>query len=133
MFRFVAPVLAIAAALCLAPAAGAVPFDQNPVLFVHGIEGSGAQFESQKMRFTSNGYPEGWIDEVDYNSTRAVADKSEVDQQIDTAIAALKQRTGRSQVDVGIIATSCRLGVRRSSRTSRLGRCLAARSKPRRR
>jgi hypothetical protein len=48
----------------------------------------------------SNGYPAGWFDEVDYNSTRAVADKSEVHQQIDGAIAALKQRTGKSQVDV---------------------------------
>src|SRR3954452_16781896 len=82
------------------PAGARATFDQNPVLFVHGIEGSGAQFESQKMRFMSNRYPEAWIDEVDYNSTRAVADKSEVDQQIDDAIAALKQRTGRSNVDV---------------------------------
>jgi pimeloyl-ACP methyl ester carboxylesterase len=75
-------------------------FNQNPILFVHGIEGSGAQFESQALRFNSNGYPRAWIDEVDYNSTRAVADKSEVDQQIDDAIAALEQRTGKAKVDV---------------------------------
>src|SRR5437588_6097868 len=86
--------------LCSASAANAASFAQNPILFAHGIEGSGAQFESQKMRFMSNGYPERWIDEVDYNSTRAVGDKSEVDQQIDAAIAALKQRTGKSKVDV---------------------------------
>ena len=49
------------------------------------------------MRFMSNGYPEAWIDEVDYDSTRAVGDKSEVDAQIDAKIAALKQRTGKSQ------------------------------------
>src|SRR5437588_7722419 len=97
----VSAVLAAGVVLLAAPVAGAkTDFNHYPVLFVHGIEGSGAQFESQKMRFTSNGYPEGWIDEVDYNSTRAVADKSEIDQQIDNAIAALKQRTGRSQVDV---------------------------------
>ncbi len=88
-----------------APAAGAKArahpaFGQEPILFVHGIEGSGAQFESQAMRFMSNGYPRRWIDEVDYNSTRAVSDKSEVDQQIDDAIAALEQRTGKSKVDV---------------------------------
>jgi hypothetical protein len=52
------------------------------------------------MRFTSNGYPHGWIDEVDYDSTRAVGDRSEVDQQIDAAIAALKKRTGKAKVDV---------------------------------
>jgi uncharacterized protein/lipase/lipase (class 2) len=103
--RLVASALVGVGLLVAAPAAGAKPqaqptFRQNPILFVHGIEGSGAQFESQKMRFMSNGYPERWIDEVDYNSTRAVADKSEVDQQIDDAIAALKQRTGKSKVDV---------------------------------
>src|SRR6185369_10235402 len=52
------------------------------------------------MRFETNRYPASWIDEVDYNSTRAVGDKSEVHQQIDDAIAALKLRTGKSQVDV---------------------------------
>jgi pimeloyl-ACP methyl ester carboxylesterase len=86
--------------VCGVSAANAASFGQDPILFVHGIEGSGAQFESQKMRFTSNGYPERWIDEVDYNSTRAVGDKSEVEQQIDDAIAALKHRTGKSRVDV---------------------------------
>src|SRR5881397_1669624 len=100
--RFIlAALVAAVVVLFGASAAHAAPsFKQRPILFVHGIEGSGAQFESQKMRFMSNGYPERWIDEVDYNSTRAVADKSEVDQQIDNAIADLKQRTGRSQVDV---------------------------------
>src|SRR4051794_8099549 len=82
------------------PAGARATFDQNPVLFVHGIEGSGSQFESQKMRFTSNGYPEAWVDEVDYDSTRAVGDKSAVDAQIDAKIAALKQRTGKPHVDV---------------------------------
>src|SRR5213078_2986898 len=98
--RFAAVLAAFAGLLLVAPGANAQSFNQNPILFVHGIEGSGAQFESQAMRFTSNRYPHAWIDEVDYNSTRAVADKSEVDQQIDDAIAALKQRTGKSQVDV---------------------------------
>src|SRR4051794_26795435 len=98
-------VAALAALLLIAlaaPAAGAAPpsFAQNPILFVHGIEGSGSQFESQKMRFMSNGYPEAWVDEVDYDSTRAVGDKSEVDAQIDAKIAALKQKTGASHVDV---------------------------------
>src|SRR3954463_9093156 len=100
--RLLTAALAYAAFLALAaqPAAAQGSFAQNPVLFVHGIEGSGSQFESQKMRFMSNGYPEAWVDEVDYDSTRAVGDKSEVDAQIDAKIAALKQRTGKSKVDV---------------------------------
>ena len=104
-FRLITSALVVLGLLVAAPAAGAKPknksaFGQNAILFIHGIEGSGAQFESQKMRFMSNGYREHWIDEVDYNSTRAVADKSEVHQQIDDAIAALKQQTGKPKVDV---------------------------------
>jgi pimeloyl-ACP methyl ester carboxylesterase len=83
-----------------APASAAGANAPRPILFVHGIEGTGAQFESQKLRFTSNGYPRRWIDEVDYNSTLAVTDKSEVNQQIDSAIRGLKQLTGKPKVDV---------------------------------
>src|SRR5437867_2879946 len=101
-FRFIASALAGAVLVFSGASAAdaASSFRQNPIVFVHGIEGSGSQFESQKMRFMSNGYPEGWIDTVDYNSTRAVGDKSEVDSQIDAKIASLKQRTGKSKVDV---------------------------------
>src|SRR3954447_15273266 len=103
MKRFVGASLAcVALVLAYAQPAAAAPtsFAQNPILFVHGIEGSGSQFESQKMRFMSNGYPEKWVDELDYDSTRAVGDKSEVDAQIDAKVAALKKATGKSKVDV---------------------------------
>jgi hypothetical protein len=98
----IAAVVAVAflATVAQPAAAQTEAFGQNPVLFVHGIEGSGSQFESQKLRFMSNGYPERWVDELDYDSTRAVADKSEVHAQIDAKVAALKQRTGKSKVDV---------------------------------
>src|SRR3989440_10980896 len=101
--RFIAPALT-GAVLVLSGASAAdaaSSFKQNPIVFVHGIEGTAAQFESQKMRFMSNGYPANWFDEVDYDSTRAVGDKTAVDQQIDQAIAGLKRRTGKSKVDVG--------------------------------
>jgi triacylglycerol esterase/lipase EstA (alpha/beta hydrolase family) len=99
--RFVVSALAGAVLLLSgASAADAASFRYNPIVFVHGIEGSGGQFESQKMRFISNGYPSTWFEEVDYNSTRAVGDKSEVDQQIDAAVAKLQQRTGKRRVDV---------------------------------
>jgi hypothetical protein len=83
-----------------ASAAGASTYKHNGIIFVHGIEGSGAQFESQAMRFQSNGYPAAWIDEVDYNSTAAVGDKTEVNEQIDAAVAAMKKLTGRPKVDI---------------------------------
>jgi pimeloyl-ACP methyl ester carboxylesterase len=70
----------------------------TPILFVHGFEGSGAQFESQAQRFESNGYPAGWVETIDYDSSAAAASTTQVDEQIDTAIAKLKARTGASQV-----------------------------------
>src|SRR5438270_10900442 len=87
-------------ALLLAASAGASTFERRPVLFVHGFESAGSNFASQAMRFESNGYPHGWVEELDYNSTAAVGNMSEVEKQIEAAIAALKQRTGKSQVVV---------------------------------
>jgi hypothetical protein len=94
--------LIVAAGLLVAgaPAAGAKKLEKRPILFVHGFESAGSNFASQAMRFESNGYKPSWIMELDYNSTRAVADKSEVEKQIEEAIATLEQRSGRSQVDV---------------------------------
>ena len=86
--------------LAAAPGAGASTFERRPVLFVHGFESAGSNFASQAMRFESNGYPHGWVEEIDYDSTAAVGNHEEVDKQIDEAIAALKQRTGKSQVDL---------------------------------
>src|SRR3982074_2792055 len=77
--------------LAAAPGADASTFERRPVLFVHGFESAGSNFASQAMRFESNGYPPSWVEELDYNSTRATNDKTEVDEQIDAAIATLKQ------------------------------------------
>ena len=75
-------------------------FDRNGVLFVHGFVGTGAQFESQKLRFMSNGYPDRWVDAIDYDSTFATESRSQVHARIDGLIADLKERTGRPKVDL---------------------------------
>jgi pimeloyl-ACP methyl ester carboxylesterase len=91
----------VAGLLVAVPAAHAQGgFDQNGVLFVHGFVGSGAQFESQKMRFMSNGYPDGWVTVIDYDSTFGTESRSQVHQRIDQLVADLKQRTGRPKVDI---------------------------------
>src|SRR5947209_10906050 len=100
MHRMLGLLVASALLLACAPAAGASTFEKRPVLFVHGFESAGSNFASQAMRFESNGYPHAWVEELDYNSTAAVGNMSEVEKQIEEAIAALKQRTGKSQVDV---------------------------------
>ena len=101
--RWAAPMLSVAAlVLVAAPAAGASTFERRPVLFVHGVESAGSNFASQEMRFESNGYPHAWVEALDYNSLAAAAQNynGEVEEQIEKAIAALKQRTGASQVVV---------------------------------
>lgn len=40
----------------------------RPVIFVHGLGGSGGQFESQALRFTSNGYPAEYIKVFEYDT-----------------------------------------------------------------
>jgi hypothetical protein len=99
--RWLIGTLAVGAfALAAAPAAFAGKFERRPILFVHGFESAGSNFASQAMRFESNGYPHAWVEELDYDSTAAVGNMSEVEKQIEAAITALKQRTGKSQVDV---------------------------------
>ena len=75
-------------------------FDQNGMIFVHGFVGTGAQFASQKLRFMSNGYPESWIETIDYDSTFATESRSEVHARIDRLVAEMQQRTGRPKVDI---------------------------------
>jgi pimeloyl-ACP methyl ester carboxylesterase len=52
-------------------AAADSPSGENvlPIIFVHGGSGSAAQFESQAMRFASNGYPADYITGYEYDSS----------------------------------------------------------------
>ncbi|TMK38914.1 MAG: alpha/beta hydrolase [Actinobacteria bacterium] len=101
--------------LCVAPVARAQETaDRNGVIFVHGYVGSGAQFESQKMRFTSNGYPDSYVRVIEYDSTPATpvpggsglnpVGIQTIEQQLfprlDQLVAQLKAETGRPQVDL---------------------------------
>jgi len=104
-FAWVVIPLAIVAAVATGEAKKKPVFrDVNPVIFVHGGSGSGAQFESQAMRFTSNGYPAGHVGVVEYDSgTLSPADSAEaafVYGLIDARIAELQAATGKAQVDL---------------------------------
>ena len=63
----------------------------TPMVFVHGGAGSGAQFESQALRFTSNGYPQKFIKVLEYDSTFGVNTREQVLANLDALIAQLKQ------------------------------------------
>jgi len=76
--------------------------DLHPIIFVHGGSGSGAQFESQAMRFASNGYPEKYIAVVEYDSGNLdfPEDLPIVHAEIDARIAELQAALNVEQVDL---------------------------------
>lgn len=80
-----------------APAAGD-DRDELPILFVHGFMGSGQQFESQALRFASNGYPEGRIDAFEHNSLAWPDSRDAVWAGIDAKIDGLLASTGAEQI-----------------------------------
>jgi len=76
------------------------PRPEHPIVFVHGGAGSGAQFESQAMRFTSNGYPTAWVDVHEYDSTFGINTMDQVWAGLDQTIADVLAETGADQVDL---------------------------------
>lgn len=72
----------------------------RPVIFVHGGAGSGAQFESQGMRLTSNGYPADRVAVLEYDSTFGTNTMAQVHTRLDELIADLLERTGADKVDL---------------------------------
>ena len=97
---FLKPIwIAAAASLPFLLGTGSCHKNVDPIIFVHGGSGSGAQFESQAMRFTSNGYPQGHIAVVEYDSGLQFPAQIEVVlTAIDARIAELQAATGRDQV-----------------------------------
>ena len=87
--------LVVAAAL---PAAGAAKAKPTPVIFVHGASGSAQQFESDAMRFTSNGFLQGRLFAYEYDTSGSSNDAAIAN--LDGFIASVKAATGAAQVDV---------------------------------
>lgn len=72
--------------------------DLRPIIFVHGGAGSGAQFETQAMRFASNGYPPHYLNVLDYNS--GTPDDPQIPIRMDQLIDDLLAETGADRVDL---------------------------------
>jgi Lipase C-terminal domain/Lipase (class 2) len=77
---------------------GGKPKTPNPVIFVHGQFGSADQFETDAMRFTSNGFPQGRLFVYEYDTS--IQSNDGVIEGLDAFIASVKAQTGASQVDV---------------------------------
>src|SRR5690606_37451894 len=65
-----------------------------PIVFVHGQSGSAQQFETQAMRFTSNGYPQDLLYAFEYDTNQATNPLGDLDAFIDDVLA----ETGADQV-----------------------------------
>lgn len=87
------------------PGAVTVPTPANikPIIFVHGYAGSGAQFESQAMRFTSNSYPANYITTYEYDTSQGLSPQfslADLHAGLDQLIAAVLKDTGADKVDI---------------------------------
>jgi pimeloyl-ACP methyl ester carboxylesterase len=112
--RVLAPLLFAIGLLLAAPPAYGQTSAHNGIIFVHGYDGSGGQFESQKMRFVENGYPDRYVRVLEYDSLPATPLPGQsglnptgidlIEQQLfprlDQLIAQLKADTGRPRVDL---------------------------------
>ncbi|MDQ1521574.1 MAG: hypothetical protein QOI55_2647, partial [Actinomycetota bacterium] len=78
----------------------AAPSHRRPVIFVHGFTGSGAQFETQALRFTSNGYAPKLIAVHEYDSLFGVETRDQVFARLDQRIADLLRASHADQVDL---------------------------------
>ena len=72
----------------------------RPVVFVHGFVGSGGQFESQAMRFASNGYPVDSVAVEEYDSLFSTITMAGVWDDLDHKIDALRAKYHVDKVDL---------------------------------
>jgi hypothetical protein len=90
----------IAAALIAAGVAATPAHAVRPIVFVHGGSGSGAQFESQAMRYASNGYPPDLVKVYEYDSLFSLATQAQVIAGLDVFIDGVLAETGADKVDL---------------------------------
>jgi len=85
------------------PGAVKAPPNIKPIIFVHGFAGSAAQFESQAMRFESNGYPANYISAYEYDSAAGLSPQfppASVLTGVDQVVDAVLKDTGADKVDL---------------------------------
>jgi len=104
-FWILAAVLLLVATFLPACAPGIVeaPANIKPIVFVHGAAGSAAQFESQAMRFTSNGYPAKYITAYEYDTSQGLTPQFPMEKVctgLDEFITNVLKDTGADKVDL---------------------------------
>jgi triacylglycerol esterase/lipase EstA (alpha/beta hydrolase family) len=74
------------------------PPNVKPIVFVHGGAGSAQQFESQAMRFASNGWPVDLMFAFEYDSTFGTQNMSMVIARLDAFVDSVLAQTGADKV-----------------------------------
>jgi len=69
----------------------------DPILFVHGYNGSGSNWNTMADRFKTDGWPASHLDQWNYNSSQSNADTA---RQLATEVDRLLAATGAAKVDV---------------------------------
>ena len=70
----------------------------TPLIFVHGQSGSAQQFESNAMRFASNGFPRGRIFAYEYDTNESTNELAIAG--LDPYIEKVLSKTGADKVDM---------------------------------
>lgn len=73
------------------------PATRDPVVLVHGFDGSAASWRVMVSRLVDAGYPHDRVEAISYDSTISNVD---VARQISDAIDTLRARTGARRVDI---------------------------------
>jgi len=94
LFALTCVVLAMALLTACSDNDGGPVQERLPVVFVHGQFGSAQQFETQAMRFTSNGYPQDLLYAFEYDTSKT--DNPLAD--LDSFIEEVRRETGATQV-----------------------------------
>lgn len=79
------------------PAAASFGPTSDPILFVHGWNGSGSNWNTMAGRFRADGWPDSHLDQWSYNSSQSNAITAE---QLSAEVDRLLAATGASKVDV---------------------------------
>lgn len=83
-----------------ASAAGGKQEAPLPIIFVHGNSGSAQQFESNAMRFVSNGFPQNRLFVLEYDTSIDPLQNEHAHVALDALIARVKAKTGAPKVNV---------------------------------
>jgi len=91
---------ATAIALCITGAAfaptGALALD--PILFVHGWNGSASNWNTMVSRFEKDGYPKSHLSTYTYNSS--TSNKTLAETEVKSRVESLLKATGAAKVDI---------------------------------